>query len=113
VSLSKYYNPGEAEPNLQALWEIAGVYHYTSNDERAVCSIDIPPATVSGDLHRGMAAYLWYYGLIDQSTFIAEQGHWLNRSDRTDVEVIRFPEVIQSAKVGGQAVTFIRGEFIL
>ncbi len=48
VSLSKHYNPGEAEPNLQALWEIAGVYHYTSNDERAVCSIDIPPATVSG-----------------------------------------------------------------
>ena len=113
MSLSKHYHPGEAEPKLQALWEIAGVYHYTSNDERAVYSIDTFPATDSGNLHRGMAAYLWYYGLIDGSTFIAEQGHWLNRPGRADVEVTGSPEDIQSVKVGGQAVSVKHGEFIL
>ncbi len=113
MSLSKHFNPSKAEPNLQALWEIAGVYHYTPNDKRAVYSIDTPPPTVSGNLHRGMTFYLWYYGLIDQSTFIAEQGHWLNRPGRASVEVIGSPEGIQSVKVGGQAVTVIRGEFIL
>ncbi len=113
MSLSKHYHPGEAEPNLQALWEIAGVYQYTPKDKRAVYSIDTPPATVSGDFQRGMDAYLWYYGLIDGSTFIAEQGHWLNRPGRAYVEVIGSPEDIQSVKVGGQAVTVIRGEFIL
>jgi predicted PhzF superfamily epimerase YddE/YHI9 len=60
-----------------------------------------------------MAANLWYYGLIDGSTFIAEQGHWLIRPGRAYVEVIGSPEDIQSVKVGGQAVTVIRGEFIL
>ncbi len=113
MSLSKHYHPGEAEPKLQELWEIAGVYHYTSKDERAVYSIDTPPPTVSGDLHRGMAAYLWYYGLIDGSTFIAEQVHWFNRHGRADIEVIGSPEDIQSVRVGGQAVTVIRGKFIL
>jgi trans-2,3-dihydro-3-hydroxyanthranilate isomerase len=48
-----------------------------------------------------MTAHLWYYGLIDGSTFIAEQGHWLNRPGRADVEVIGSPEDIQSVKVGG------------
>lgn len=60
-----------------------------------------------------MTAHLWYYDLIDGSTFIAEQGHWLNRPGREDVEVIGSPEDIQSVRVGGQAVTVIHGEFIL
>jgi valyl-tRNA synthetase len=53
VSLPKHYDPVEAEPKLQALWENAGVYHYTSNDDRPVYSIDTPPPTVSGNLHLG------------------------------------------------------------
>ena len=113
MTLPKHYHPGEAEPKLQALWEKAGVYHYTSNDERAVYSIDTPPPTVSGELHRDMAAYLWYYGLIDGSTFIAEQVHLFNRPGRADVEVIGSPEDIQSVKVGGQAVNGICYKFIL
>jgi valyl-tRNA synthetase len=53
VSLLKHYDPVEAEPKLQALWENAGVYQYTSNDDRPVYSIDTPPPTVSGNLHLG------------------------------------------------------------
>ena len=74
---------------------------------------DIIEDPFTGSATGGMAAYLWYYGLIDQSTFIAEQGHWLNRPGRAEVEVIGSPADIQSVKVGGQAVTVIRGEFIL
>lgn len=74
---------------------------------------DIIEDPFTGSATGGMAAYLWYYGLIDGSTFIAEQGHWLNRPGRAYVEVIGSPEDIQSVKVGGQAVTVIRGEFIL
>lgn len=74
---------------------------------------DIIEDPFTGSATGGMAAYLWYYGLIDQSTFIAEQGHWLNRPGRAYVEIIGSPEDIQSVKVGGQAVTVIRGEFIL
>jgi len=74
---------------------------------------DIIEDPFTGSATGGMAAYLWYYGLIDQSTFIAEQGHWLNRPGRADVEVIGSFEGIQSVKVGGRAVTVIRGEFIL
>ena len=53
MSFPKHYNPGEAEPKLQELWENAGVYHYASNDQRPVYSIDTPPPTVSGNLHLG------------------------------------------------------------
>jgi trans-2,3-dihydro-3-hydroxyanthranilate isomerase len=60
-----------------------------------------------------MAAYLWYYGMIAQPTFIAEQGHWLNRPGQATIEVVGPPEDIQSVRVGGQAVTVVRGDFIL
>ena len=53
MPLPKHYNPGVAEPELQALWEEAGVYHFTPNDDRPVYSIDTPPPTVSGNLHLG------------------------------------------------------------
>jgi valyl-tRNA synthetase len=53
VTLPKYYHPGEAEPQLQALWEKLGVYNFSANDQRPVYSIDTPPPTVSGHLHLG------------------------------------------------------------
>ncbi len=74
---------------------------------------DIVEDPFTGSASGGMAAYLWYYGLIDQSTFIAEQGHWLNRPGQATIEVVGPPEDIQSVKVGGPAVTVVRGELIL
>ena len=53
MSLPKRYKPGEIEPELQALWEVNGVYLYKSNDDHPVYSIDTPPPTVSGNLHLG------------------------------------------------------------
>lgn len=74
---------------------------------------DVLEDPFTGSATGGMAAYLWHYGLIDEPFFIAEQGHWMNRPGKAMVEVIGPRHDIQSVKVGGGAVTLIRGEFIL
>jgi valyl-tRNA synthetase len=53
VSLPKYYSPNTAEPQLQALWQQAGTYHFSPGTGGPVYSIDIDPPTVSGHLHLG------------------------------------------------------------
>jgi trans-2,3-dihydro-3-hydroxyanthranilate isomerase len=65
----------------------------------------------TGSATGGMAAYLWYYGMIDEPTFTAEQGHWLQRPGKAAVEIVGLRDDIQAVKVGGQAVTVLRGEF--
>jgi trans-2,3-dihydro-3-hydroxyanthranilate isomerase len=67
----------------------------------------------TGSATGGMAAYLWHYGLIDSPNFIAEQGHWMQRPGQAQVEVIGPPKAITAVKVGGPAVTVLRGELIL
>jgi trans-2,3-dihydro-3-hydroxyanthranilate isomerase len=79
--------------------------------------LDIPPDIIedpfTGSATGGMGAYLWHYQLIDRPAFIAEQGHWLDRPGQATVEVIGSPDDIQAVKVGGQAVTILRGELTL
>jgi trans-2,3-dihydro-3-hydroxyanthranilate isomerase len=74
----------------------------------------LPPDTMedpfTGSATGGMAAYLWHYGLIENPTFIAEQGHWMNRPGEGYVEMVGPREDIQTVKVGGAAVTVLRGE---
>jgi trans-2,3-dihydro-3-hydroxyanthranilate isomerase len=60
-----------------------------------------------------MAAYLWHYGLIENPTFIAEQGHWMNRRGEGYVEVVGPRDDIQTVKVGGAAVTVFKGELTI
>jgi trans-2,3-dihydro-3-hydroxyanthranilate isomerase len=67
----------------------------------------------TGSATGGMAAYLWHYGLIDQPTFVAEQGHWLQRPGQAQVQVIGPRHDITTVKVGGSAVTVIRGELTI
>lgn len=67
----------------------------------------------TGSATGGMAAYLWHYGLIDEPAFIAEQGHWLHRPGRATVEVVGAPDDIETVRVGGGAVTVIRGEIAI
>jgi trans-2,3-dihydro-3-hydroxyanthranilate isomerase len=77
----------------------------------------LPPDTLedpfTGSATGGMAAYLWHYGLIESSNFIAEQGHWMNRPGQAYVEVIGPREDIHTVKVGGAAVTVLKGELTL
>ena len=74
---------------------------------------DIYEDPFTGSATGGMAAYLWRYKLIDNPKFIAEQGHWIGRPGRAVVEILGKPDEIQTVKVGGSAVTVLRGEFIL
>lgn len=74
---------------------------------------DLPEDPFTGSATGGMAAYLWRYGLIKQPAFIAEQGHWMGRPGKAWVEVLGSREDIQAIRVGGNAMTVIRGEFYI
>lgn len=67
----------------------------------------------TGSATGGMAAYLWRYGLIAGPRFVAEQGHWMNRPGLAHVEVVGPPDDIATVRVGGGAVTVLRGELTL
>lgn len=77
----------------------------------------VPPDTMedpfTGSATGGMAAYLWRYNLLEQPTFIAEQGHWMSRPGQAQVEVVGARDNIETVKVGGPAVTVIRGELVI
>jgi len=79
--------------------------------------LSAPPDVIedpfTGSATGGMAAYLWHYGLIEEPSFIAEQGHWMNRPGYAFVEVVGPRDNIKTVKVGGSAVTVIRGELMI
>lgn len=74
----------------------------------------VPPDTLedpfTGSATGGMAAYLWHYGLLERPTFIAEQGHWMGRPGQASVEIVGPRQDIAAVKVGGGAITVVRGE---
>jgi trans-2,3-dihydro-3-hydroxyanthranilate isomerase len=67
----------------------------------------------TGSATGGMGAYLWQHGLIERPTFMAEQGHWMQRPGLARVEVVGPRDNIETVKVGGSAVTVLRGELVL
>jgi trans-2,3-dihydro-3-hydroxyanthranilate isomerase len=67
----------------------------------------------TGSATGGMSAYLWHYGLLKEAKFVAEQGHWMGRPGKANVEVVGSREDIETVKVGGQAVAVLRGELTL
>jgi trans-2,3-dihydro-3-hydroxyanthranilate isomerase len=77
----------------------------------------LPPDTFedpfTGSATGGMGAYLWRYHLIQEPSFVAEQGHWMKRPGEAYVTVVGTPDEITTVQVGGQAVTVIRGELMI
>ncbi|MEO0562690.1 MAG: PhzF family phenazine biosynthesis protein, partial [Chloroflexota bacterium] len=65
---------------------------------------DVPEDPFTGSSTGGMAAYLWKYGLIEQPTFVAEQGHWMKRPGVATVEVVGPRDSIETVRIGGSAV---------
>ncbi len=63
----------------------------------------------TGSATGGMGAFLWHHGLTAHSRFLAEQGTWMGRKGVASVEVLGPPDDISGVKVGGNAVTVIRG----
>lgn len=74
---------------------------------------DVVEDPFTGSATGGMAAYLWHYGFIEKPAFLAEQGHWMGRPGIGTVEVIGSREDIDTVKVGGGAVTVLRGELMI
>lgn len=74
---------------------------------------DILDDPFTGSATGGMAAYSWRYGLLSKPNFTAEQGHWLNRPGQAQVEIVGPPDDIKTVKVGGTAVTVLRGELTI
>ncbi len=67
----------------------------------------------TGSATGGMAAYLYHHGIIAETQFIAEQGHWIQRPGQATVEIVGSRDAIETVKVGGSAVTVLRGELLL
>ncbi len=74
---------------------------------------DTPEDPFTGSATGGMAAYLWHHGLIEEPRFVAEQGHWMGRPGRATVEVVGSRDNIETVKVGGKAVTVMRGKLVI
>ncbi len=72
-----------------------------------------PEDPFTGSATGCMAAYLWHNGLIDSPRLIAEQGHWLGRPGRADVEVLGPRAAPTGVRVGGQGYVLMRGELSL
>ncbi|WP_420642632.1 PhzF family phenazine biosynthesis protein [Candidatus Leptofilum sp.] len=74
---------------------------------------DLAEDPFTGSATGGMAAYLWHHRLLTKPTFIAEQGHWMNRPGQAQVEIIGPPDNIETVKVGGTAVTVMTGQLTI
>ncbi len=72
------------------------------------------PAT--GSASGALGAYLVQHGAIDISPtteFIIEQGYELERPSRIQVRIESDDDVIQTVKVGGEAVMVLEGQFLV
>ncbi len=74
---------------------------------------DVREDPFTGSATGGMAAYLWCHRLLSKPTFVAEQGHWINRPGQAQVAIVGPPEDIETVKVGGTAVTVMRGQLTI
>ncbi len=91
------------------LFCLQGVEHGQTFARHFVAPPDLLEDPFTGSATGGMAAYLWHYGLLTQPTFVAEQGHWMQRPGRALVEVVGPRDDIQAVRVGGEAVTVLTG----
>ncbi|MEZ0392188.1 MAG: PhzF family phenazine biosynthesis protein [Pseudobdellovibrionaceae bacterium] len=116
------YMDGSAYDRLKAEGDFLFPHHFvlkgaTENGATFARSLGTPPNTLedpfTGSATGCMAAYLWKYGLISKTRFVAEQGHWMGRPGCADVEVILENNQIQSVLVTGTAQTIIEGSFSL
>jgi len=95
------------------LFCLEGADHGDTFARHFVTPPDLIEDPYTGSATGGMGAYLWHYNLIQNPTFIAEQGHWMGRPGEGVVEVIGPRDDIQTVKVGGAAVTVVKGELVI
>lgn len=73
----------------------------------------VPEDPATGSVHGPLALYLWQYGLVQPQgnvvVLVGEQGEALGRPSRVRVEVALAGNTPRHVRVGGEAVTVIRG----
>jgi len=72
-----------------------------------------PEDPFTGSASGAMAAYLWRHGLIESPRFVAEQGHWMGRPGRAEIEVLGPPDAITDVRVSGQGRVLMSGQLHL
>lgn len=68
-----------------------------------------PEDPFTGSATGCMAAYLWREGALATPRFVAEQGHWMDRPGRAEVEVLGPAGAIEGVRVSGTGVVVIDG----
>ena len=74
---------------------------------------DLMEDPFTGSASGGMGAYLAHHRIVSKSRLHVEQGHLCGRAGEGDVEIVGPPDDIQTVKVGGPAITVMRGELLL
>ncbi|MAQ84056.1 MAG: phenazine biosynthesis protein PhzF [Maritimibacter sp.] len=96
---------------LEPFWvSLGGETEAGDTFSRLVLAPPLPPEDpFTGSATGAMASYLWHHGLIDSPRFVAEQGHWMGRPGRADVEVLGPRDAIEGVRVGGRGHVLMRG----
>lgn len=81
---------------------------------RLLLAPPLPPEdSFTGSATGCMAAFLWRHGLIAEPRFAAEQGHWMGRPGRAEIEVLGPRDAIEGVRVGGAGVVLMEGRLRL
>ena len=68
-----------------------------------------PEDPFTGSATGCMAAWLWRHGNLPGPRMIAEQGHWMSRPGRAEVELVGRPEAIEGVRVTGSGIVLMDG----
>jgi PhzF family phenazine biosynthesis protein len=86
---------------------------FTSAGDTSARMMMLPPLPAedpfTGSATGCMACYLWSQGLIGSPRFTAEQGYWMERAGRAEVEVLGSRDAITGVRVGGAGVVLMNG----
>ncbi len=100
-----------ADPVMEPfLVTLGGMSAEGATFSRLLLAPPLPPEDpFTGSATGAMAAYLWSEGLLEEPSFLAEQGHWMGRPGQASVEVIGPRDAIEGVRVAGQGYVLMRG----
>ncbi|EQH33765.1 phenazine biosynthesis-like family protein [Clostridioides difficile DA00232] len=67
---------------------------------------------VCGTGNACVSSYIVHHNILDKTSFIGEQGNFINRPGKVYVNITRENNDITSVKIGGSAYTILSGEIM-
>ncbi|KMW60161.1 Phenazine biosynthesis protein PhzF [Candidatus Rhodobacter oscarellae] len=103
--------PPEMAGAIEPFWVVLeGATEAGNTFSRLLLAPPNPPEDpFTGSATGAMAAYLWAHGMIEAPRLVAEQGHWLGRPGRADVEILGPRHAISGVKVSGPGYVLMSG----